>query len=131
MAVIEMEGRLRITPDEVDAKDVLEYAELLIETEGWNPFKGDSRQESSDKVGWTLHDAIGEANRRLLPRHGKEGPRLSTGKNARDDAMAKLFAALPRRKWLQGVSEPDKTFNDRVTEVEEVLKVLRKARGAA
>ena len=56
--------RVRVGPGDPGAKDVLEYAQLLIETEGWNQINT-SGQESSRTTGWSLHDSIGEACRRL------------------------------------------------------------------
>lgn len=119
------EKTVQVDPGEPSAEEVLEYAELLIETEGWNSRPND--EESSPEVGWTLHDAIGEANRRLFGEvtrsDGKDGVKLKAGGNTRTAATEKLAKVLGRKD--------DKVFNDKAKDVSEVLGVLRQARGAA
>lgn len=120
--------RVIVRPDEPDADDILEYAEALISAEGWNRWE-QTHTESSSEQGWTLHDAIGEANRRLFnPSRpvgdGKEGVTTSRGKSTREEATAKLKAVLPQGK-------DDKTWDNEQDDVTVVLAKLREARGIA
>lgn len=123
------EKTVHVEPGEADPADVLEYAELLVDTEGWNDFVK-TGTESSREVGWTLHDSIGEANRRLFGEtnggrgDGKDGVRRpSTGGTTRQDATALLQKHLGRHG-------DDRKFNDKATSAEQIITVLRKARGA-
>jgi len=121
------ETTVEVTPGEPDPKLVVEYAELLIDTEGWNSRAND--EESSKEVGWTLHDAIGEANRRLFggtaaegSSGGKDGVRIpSSGTTTRTEATALVEKVA---------GKDDKVFNDKAKNVDEIFAVLRKARGA-
>lgn len=120
-----------VGPDQASAADVIDYAEALIEEEGW--FKMDpSKPEitSSPDRGWTLHDAVGEANIRLTgteqgARGSKEGIKLSSGQMTRQAATEAIKTALPA-----SAKGDDKVFNDKAKSKAEVLKVLRKAREA-
>lgn len=119
------EKTVLVEPGEPDPDDVLEYAELLIDVEGWNDF-AKTRTESSPEQGWTLHDSIGEANRRLFgetPRSsGKDGISLTAGGTTRTEATSKLQKVLGRKT--------DTEFNDRATSPDQIITVLRKARNA-
>lgn len=119
--VIEPGRRVRVTPDAPNGADVLEYAEALIEEEGWNPGvrEGAPYQESSPSTGWTLHDAVGEANRRLFREGGKEGIMIEGG-TTRSVAQTAIGTVLGDATDMQ--------FNDKAANAEEVLAVLRQAR---
>ena len=123
---IEPGRTVRVGPGEVTAADVLGYAEALIEEEGWHKFDPAKPVESSPEVGWTLHDAIGEANKRLFPESigggGKEGVTMRSGETTRVAATSALKDQLG--------SDDDKTFNDKAKTKTSILRVLRKAREA-
>ena len=131
--VITPDRAVVVGPEEPTVEDVLEYAEVLIEEEGWNPGKSveGMMTESSPEQGWTLHDAIGEANTRLYPKEmgggGKEGIALEAHghQTTRQVATAAVVAALPA-----SAKGDDKAFNDKAKGAADVIKVLRKAREA-
>ena len=116
---------VKVGPAEPGAAEVLEYAAELITTEGWNQFLK-TKQESSPTVGWTLHDAIGEANTRLykpLGGNDKEGLVTSSGDTTRKRAVTAVLNAIGNT-----TADADKTFNDEAKKMQEVLDVLKKAR---
>lgn len=129
VTVVEKGRHVRVTPDKPLVEDVLEYAEALIDTFGWNAEGG--TVGSNEQNGYSLHDAVGEANERLFPtsgggRGGKEGPTMTDeGQTMRTLVMARLNKVLP-----QGGAEPDKAFNDKAKKVEDIKKVLAAARAA-
>ena len=120
---------VKVGPSEPSAADVLLYAEMLIEEEGWHKIDPTARVESGPETGWTLHDAIGEANRRLFPESmgggGKEGIRISaSGETTRQAATKAVKDQLP------STASDDKTFNDKAKSKTAIVNVLRKAREA-
>ena len=148
VTAIDQEGhRVRVGPADPTTADVLEYAALLIETEGWNQ-RSVTGAESSVQNGWTLHDSIGEACTRLSASPGLErGNKDASYMNAegrsvslRTGAQTAVDAELQRRidagEWdgQGGGTEGriDYRFNDDpATTQDAVLDVLRAAREAA
>lgn len=119
------EKTVEIIPGEPDPIDVIEYAELLIDVEGWNPRTND--EESSPEVGWTLHDAVGEANRRLFP--------SASGTGSKDGIDIPSLGATTREaatKLIRKVTgKDDMLFNDKAKSADEIFAALRKARGVS
>ena len=139
--------RATVGPGDPQAADVLEYAQLLIETEGWNQISV-SGNESSSTVGWTLHDAIGEACRRLSAGTAaggsrgskdavytttRQGQTISVG--LRTDAQQAVDNELQRMadagEWSAGTAgRIDYDYNDQARSEDDVIGVLRRAREA-
>lgn len=115
MSVTEIQpGRLvKVEPDELDAKDVLELGEALIEEHGWVQQTG-----GDETIGWSIHGAVGEAAKRATGEHGKDGARA---RPLRDEA-ARLVAEAHG-----GATEI--AVNDNAGSVGEVLAAMRAARG--
>lgn len=129
---------------------MLEYARLLIETEGWNNLS-QSGQESSASTGWTLHDSIGEACRRLSAFGQPPGSRRGGSKDAvyerqtptgpvsvtlRTDAQNAVDAELQRMadagEWTNPgtAARIDYAYNDQATGQQQIIDVLNRAREA-
>lgn len=141
---------VRVGPGDVATADVLEYACLLIQTEGWNHRDPATRvrEESSTTHGWTLHDSIGEACTRLSGtapgvRGSKEGAytsaRTNSAETMRPYAQAAVDQELNRMveagEWTPVADDAssgriDYDFNDTAQSVDEVLGVLTRAREA-
>lgn len=139
--------RIRVGPGDPTAQAVLEYAALLIETEGWND-QATTGQGSASNVGWTLHDSIGEACRRLsATQPGSRGSKdavyqdasglnVSLREGAQDAVDNELRRMAEAGEWTppQGgdmQTRPDYTYNDDpATTQDDVLAVLRRAREA-
>lgn len=136
MSVAIEDNRITVEPEDIDVNDFLEYAEVAIKRYGWR--QGERKEVTDDdmakvaeKDGLSLHDAIGYTNVML----GGEKTGQPTGKDAstrtwqnhramRAEMTEAVKAVLPK-------GEDDKTFNDKAEDVDEVLAVLRQARGAA
>jgi hypothetical protein len=136
MSVVTDDGRITVEPDDIDVNDFLEYAEAAILRYGWR--QGERKEVPTDdmvevakKDGLSLHDAIGYTNVIL----GGEVVGEPTGKDAptrtwqsrrsmREEMTVAVNAVLPK-------GDDDKTFNDKAKSQDEVIAVLRKARGAA
>lgn len=134
---VAVEGN-RITVDvaDIDLNDFLLYAELAIERFGWR--QGPRKEVTQDdmavvaeKDGLSLHDAIGYTNVML----GGEKPGAPTGKDAQTHARGKQFGRPMRQEMTDAVKavlpegEDDKTFNDKAKSKDEIINVLREARG--
>lgn len=136
MSVTIEDERIIVDPEDLDVGDFLEYAELAIERFGWR--QGERKEITDDnmalvaeKDGLSLHDAIGYTNVML----GGSEPGTAGGKDAttysrvgshrsmRQEMTRAVQAVLPEGK-------DDKTFNDEAKSKDEVLAVLREARGA-
>ena len=136
MSVAIEDNRITVEPEDIDVNDFLEYAEAAILRFGWR--QGERTKVTEDdmvsvahKEGLSLHDAIGYTNVML----GGEKTGEPTGKDAstrtwqnhramRGEMTEAINAVLPK-------GENDKTFNDKDNSQDEVIAVLRKARGAA
>lgn len=145
-ALDELGHRVRVGPGDPSTADVLYYAALLIESEGWNNLRT-SGTESSRNAGWSIHDAIGEACRRLSDTQGGGGSYGSkdatytsssgTAASLRTPAQAAVDDELQRMvdagEWARPTSSAgriDYDFNDAATKQDEVLAVLHRARAA-
>lgn len=118
-SVERMSGRtVRVGEDLLDARDVIEVGEALIERDGW------LQRDSGDAArGWSLHGAIGEAAKRLGEHgtgHDKGGP---VARPLRDAATKLLEKVLPD-------GETEFTFNDKADDADAVIALMRAARGA-
>jgi hypothetical protein len=143
----ELGHRISVGPGDPKTSDVLYYAQLLIEVEGWNDRKTTSTSSTAD--GWTLHDAIGEACTRLSAdrpggRGSKDAPYTTVSGNSatlRSAAQAAVDAELQRMldsgEWkpsqdpMQTSGRLDYSFNDEASSKDEVLAVLTRAREAS
>jgi hypothetical protein len=105
---------VRVGPDELDADDILEFGQALIEEQGW--VKGESGDATK---GWSIHGAVGEAARRAMGQTSKSdyGP----GRDLRNEAAAQLAAAN------DGRTEAD--LNDTADTVDQVLALMGAAKG--
>lgn len=130
--------RVRVTPSRPGAEDVLEYTEALIEIEGWRNYTAQPGDTAQFPRGpWTLHDAIGEANRRLFQPsadvgNGKEGVRTG-GKGdetTRVAATRVLVESLPDKPDGSRYAD-EKEWENEQTDQQVILDQLRSARGAA
>jgi hypothetical protein len=140
MSVTVEDGRVVVgVVEEVDVNDFLEYAEAAIKRFGWRngPRKEVTKDDMpavAEKDGLSLHDAIGYTNVMLAGQQpkdvgtptSKDGFTASRGKtnavNMRDEMTKAVKAVLPK-------GEDDKTFNDKAKSVDEIIGVLRSARG--
>lgn len=124
------------------ADDVLDYAILLIEVFGWNDFAVTGRTSSED-VGFTLHDAVGEACTRLSAavepagsgRAGKDWQAQdATGevRQMREVATEAVSKAIEESGFQppSGVRD-DYAFNDAAASDVEILDLLRAAKEVA
>lgn len=136
MSVLVEGDRITVETPDVEVADFLEYAELAIQRYGWR--QGERKKVTEDdmvkvaeKDGLSLHDAVGYTNVML----GGKAPGTPGGKDdttvsyqashaMRDKMTAAISAVLPE-------GETDRSFNDKAKSVDEVLAVLRQARGAA
>lgn len=123
MTVVEIErGKLvQVLPDALNAKDIIEFAEALIEEEGWVQGTGGAAGQ-----GWSIHGAIGEASDRVTPapggnRQGKDNP---TARPLRNEAAALLTETDPQHR-------NEMEINDQAQDVDEALVAMRRARGVA
>ena len=136
MSVVVEDGRITVETEDIDVNDFLEYAELAIQRFGWR--QGERKEVPNDdmaavaeKDGLSLHDAIGYTNVML----GGDTTGKATGKDDHTHARGKQFARPMRNEMTQAVKavlpkgEDDKTFNDKAKHVDEVIAVLREARG--
>ncbi len=133
---VTVEGhRITVEAPPIEINDFLEYAEMAIGRFGWRQGerKGndDDMVRVAEKEGLSLHDAIGYTNVVL----GGSEPGKPTGKDdmtkdhrtshsMRSQMTNAVNAVLPE-------GETDITFNDKAKSVDEVVAVLRQARGAA
>lgn len=116
------ERRIQVRPGRPTGCDIVEYVHALLEAEGWKQVADPAAPGETVVAGgpWTLHDAIGEANRRLfrpqhLPGSGKEGVQTDQGETTRVEATRLIERYLP-----QGMD--DQSFNDQAQSVDEVLE---------
>lgn len=136
--------RVRVGPGDPTASDVLEYAQLLIETEGWNQTETDYAP-SNRESGWTLHDAIGEACKRLSARPSggggskdavytsTEGSSVGLRTGAQDLVDDTLQDMAEAGDWdhTDGGDRIDYDYNDQASDVSEIIAVLQTARERA
>lgn len=109
-------GKLvKVEPDALDAKDVIELAEVLIEEHGW--VQGSGGDQAS---GWSIHGAIGEAARRATGAGAKD---YGDAPSFRNQAAVLVTGADP-------LGRTEMEINDQAQTVDEALAVMRKARGA-
>lgn len=134
MSVVVEDDRIKVVPEDVDVSDFLEYAELAIEKFGWR--QGERKEVTEDDMpavaeaeGLSLHDAIGYTNVMLgggevgEPTNKDATTRTHHGlRSMREEMTAAVQKVLPKNK-------DDKSFNDKAKSVDEVVAVLRKARG--
>jgi hypothetical protein len=134
MSVVVDGERIVVEPEDVDVNDFIEYAELAIQRYGWR--QGERKQVTeedmvkvAEKEGLSLHDAIGYTNVMLggdktgEPTSKNAGTRTVRGDRAMRSEMTRAIkAVLPEGK-------DDRAFNDEAKSVDEVLAVLREARG--
>lgn len=73
---------VKVEPDELNADDILEFAEALIEEHGH--YTGDS---GSSSAGWSIHGAIGEAAMRATGEGGKDGSKSRVLREAAKDRV--------------------------------------------
>lgn len=129
---VTLEGdRIVVQPEgEIELDDFLEYAELAIRRFGWR--QGDRKIVTEDDMpkvaeeeGLSLHDAIGYTNVMLgvAPGSATSKDGVTSGRAMRLEMTEAVQKVLPKGK-------DDKTFNDEAKNVDAVLGVLRKARGA-
>jgi hypothetical protein len=130
------DNRIVVGDPDIDVNDFLEYAELAIQRFGWRQGERkevtqDDMPEVAEKDGLSLHDAIGYTNVML----GGGDPGKPTGKDGTTHGRGKQFARPMRTEMTDAVKavlpkgEDDKTFNDKAKSVDEVIAVLREARG--
>jgi len=134
--------RVTVGRETPSAADVLDYAAEMIRTFGWNKIKGGTVTPSSDEVGYTLHDAIGEACTRLsktVAPAGSSGSKDWTvtnsegvEKNLRNEATRAVEAAIKETtfKVAPAGATIDQQYNDKAKNVDQVLAILDKARAA-
>lgn len=133
--------RFRVGRKPPSARDVIDYALALVETYGVNL---DGGQGSNETVGYSLHDAIGEACTRLSaaveePGSGRAGKDWQvpddegTIRHLRQEATARVNEAITATGFVSPGSglELDKEFNDNATSPDEVIGVLTAAKEAA
>lgn len=106
---------VRVGPDELDADDILEFGQALIQEQGW--VKGESGDATK---GWSIHGAVGEAARRATGASAKDDGRA---RPLRNEAAAQLAAAN------EGKTEAE--LNDSADTVDQVLALMGAARGVA
>jgi hypothetical protein len=129
MSVTEIQpGRLVMVGDTpFGSDDIIELAEALIEENGW--VKGDGGNASK---GWSIHGAIGEASGRAYG--GNSSQKGGTKERPlRDDAAQKVSDADMAMRSTPDVPAPRRNemqINDSAQSVDEVLAVMRAARGA-
>jgi hypothetical protein len=117
---------VQVEPDLQNEKDILEVAQALIEVYGWNNTKKDAYTPSSEKQGYTLHDAIGEAGVRISADPGvANGTKDAFG--LRQQAIELVEAHTPMR---QGVRLSDQQANDAARDAAQIIRILEKARAA-
>lgn len=134
MSVLIEDDRIKVVPEDVELGDFLEYAEHAILRFGWRQGErkeatGDDMVEVATKDGLSLHDAIGYTNDVLGGKEvgqptGKDGytPTHHSSRQMRNEMTAAVKKVLP-------TGEDDKTFNDKAKTQDEVIAVLREARG--
>lgn len=124
------------------ADDVLDYAILLIEVFGWNNF-GETGRTSSEEVGFTLHDSVGEACTRLSAAVEPAGS-SGSGKDwvaqdasgatrqMREEATQAVSTAIQESGFQvpSGVRD-DYAFNDAAANEGEIIDLLRAAKEVA
>lgn len=121
------------------AGDVIDYAILLIERFGWNSSGGS--QTSSEDVGFSLHDSIGEACTRLSaavePSGGSNKDWVAQDaegntRHMRDEATKAVDTAISETNFTTPPGErADYAFNDAAKDEGEVLNLLRAAKEVA
>jgi hypothetical protein len=107
--------------DRVTPQDILEFAEALIEEQGWRATQPGGDAGGGDTAPWTIHQAIGEAARRLEPDPAtarKDGP---VARPLRDEATALLS---------DHHGKTDIELNDECASQTQAIEILRAARGA-
>lgn len=133
VTVIEPGRLVRVEPDTLGAKEILEFAEALIEEHGWIKTKAapgaaaPSRPaEQTTKTGFTLHGAIGEAARRSSTPHS-----MGTAYHGKDSSPARPLRNAVDVLLVEAThGNNDIGINDSADTVDEVLKASRQARGA-
>lgn len=126
VTVIEPGRLVKVDPDKLDAHDILEFAEVLIEEHGW------LQHDSGDTGrGFSLHGAVGEAARRAVTPHSVStyvSKDNSTGK--REDPGARELRDAANELLVAMHGKTDIEINDAASTVDEVLVASRQARGA-
>lgn len=108
-AILVEPNYVRVEPDSVTARDVINLAIVLIEEQGWK--QGDG---GSPPGPWSLHGAIGEAAKLVTDGYSKDN---TEARKLRDEANEELG-------FREG---EDITFNDKAADVHEVVAKLREA----
>jgi hypothetical protein len=130
------DNRIVVGDPDIEVNDFLEYAELAIQRFGWRQGERknvteDNMPEVAEKDGLSLHDAIGYTNVML----GGAETGKPTGKDASTHARGMQNARAMRTELTEAVQavlpkgETDKTFNDKAKSKDEIIAVLREARG--
>lgn len=112
---------LKVGEAGVMPQDILEFAEALIEEEGWRDTHAGENAGDGASAPWTIHQAIGEAARRMEPVQEtarKDGP---VARPLRDTAAQLLYDVH---------GKTDIELNDEATTQDEALAFMRAAREA-
>lgn len=129
---------VRVSPPTVDVCDILEYAQALIEEHGWRQGQRVPNTEDWPEVaknGLSLHDAVGMACYRLSGETGTKATPARTGGSSKDFPVGDRgseygYSGTMRTKATELLTAhlpsgmTDITFNDKATNVTEVLTVL-------
>jgi len=125
ITVVEKGRVVHADPDVLNPKDILEVAQGLIEVYGWNATPKGVYTKSSEKQGYTMHDALGEAEIRLSSEGTVKGSKDSLG--LRVSAEHLLSQHTPKR---QGNHLNVNAANDTLRDVSQIVKIFEKARAA-
>lgn len=115
-----------VGPTGITGEDILELAEALIEHDGWKETKGKMKEAPGTGAGdgnfppWTIHQAIGEASRRVAAEQRVEKD-ADPARKLRDAANAVLVKAH---------NKTDIQLNDEADTAEQAIALMRQARGA-
>jgi hypothetical protein len=124
ITVVEKGKVIHVEPDLFGAKDILEVAQALIETFGWNNTTKGKYTPSSEEQGYTLHDAIGEAGVRITAANGMVGSKEGFGYRAGAESLVERHTPLRMNIRLS-----TKDANDAARSKEQIIRILEKARG--
>lgn len=113
---------LRVEPGEIDAKDVLELADALIEDGGWAGPGQPSVDSTTGPGPYTLHHAIGRAADRLTANR-QTGTTYGKG-----NTQATKLRDEANRLIKKATGKTDIQLNDQAGTVDEILSALRRAR---
>lgn len=116
VTVIEPGRLVLVEPDGLDARDIIELGEALIEEHGWVQNDG-----GNEARGWSIHGAVGEAANRAT---GSKGKDTQDARPLRDEAARLISEADQGHRTEQDI-------NDSAPSVDEALLAMRRARGAA